>query len=192
MKIRTDFVTNSSSYSSSEIMIDNPVLLEILQRYKDLGAFGEDEWGFEIGSGEFQEQWSPPEVPYVVPEEKKGFSKTPAVYDWLEEGAWVEAPTSLDEMIEKIIELIGKEKIFDGTDGELISNLKEELLQRKDEITRAFTKIYWEYSNDTNQHEYHIDGRVDHIWTFTYDSKNGEKCKFVAKNPATDEILEER
>lgn len=39
MKIRTNFVTNSSSYSSAEIKIDNPVLLEILEKYKTLGAF---------------------------------------------------------------------------------------------------------------------------------------------------------
>ena len=34
MKMRTDFVTNSSSYSTAEVVIDNPVLLEILQKYK--------------------------------------------------------------------------------------------------------------------------------------------------------------
>lgn len=41
MKIHTDFVTNSSSVSTVEIVIDNPMLLEILLRYKDMGAFGE-------------------------------------------------------------------------------------------------------------------------------------------------------
>ena len=39
MKIRTGFVTNSSSYSSAEIKIENPVLLEILKKYKDLAVF---------------------------------------------------------------------------------------------------------------------------------------------------------
>ena len=35
MKIRTGFVTNSSSYCSAEVVIDNPVLLGILKKYKD-------------------------------------------------------------------------------------------------------------------------------------------------------------
>lgn len=35
MKIRTDFVTNSSSYNSCVIRIDNPVLEEIFKKYKD-------------------------------------------------------------------------------------------------------------------------------------------------------------
>ena len=42
MKIRTDFVTNSSSESTAEIVIDNSLLLEILKKYKDMGAFGDD------------------------------------------------------------------------------------------------------------------------------------------------------
>ena len=52
MKIRTDFVTNSSSESSVEVFIDNPVLLEILQKYKDLGLFIEDgERAYDFGIG---------------------------------------------------------------------------------------------------------------------------------------------
>ena len=39
MKIRDGFVTNSSSYSYAVIRVDNPVLLEILKKYKDGGAF---------------------------------------------------------------------------------------------------------------------------------------------------------
>lgn len=46
MKIRTGFVTNSSSYSSAEIVIDNPVLLEILKKYRELSIF---EYDVEIG-----------------------------------------------------------------------------------------------------------------------------------------------
>lgn len=34
MKLRTGFVTNSSSYSSAEVHIENPLLIEILQKYK--------------------------------------------------------------------------------------------------------------------------------------------------------------
>ena len=33
MKIRTNFVTNSSSYSSAEIKIDNPVLKKKMKKY---------------------------------------------------------------------------------------------------------------------------------------------------------------
>ena len=46
MKIRTSFVTNSSSYSSAEIKIENPVLLEILEKYRKKGAF-DDKDGYD-------------------------------------------------------------------------------------------------------------------------------------------------
>jgi len=49
MKIRTDFVTNSSSESTAEIVIDNPLLLQILQKYKDMGTFGDEKLFFGIG-----------------------------------------------------------------------------------------------------------------------------------------------
>ncbi len=39
MKFRTGFVTNSSSYSTAEVKIDNPVLLAILKKYKEVGVF---------------------------------------------------------------------------------------------------------------------------------------------------------
>jgi len=192
MKIRTDFVTNSSSSSATEVMIDNPLLLEILQRYKDLGAFGEDENAFhvKIGSGNFFDDFNP-EGPYVASEEKSGFSNTPAVYRRSEDTGF-SPPTSLDDVINSIIELIDFEFPNLKMDIDLISKLKIELLQRKDEIREGYLKIFWELWNCTNGHEYQIDGDVEYTWTFTYDRKNGEKSKYVAKNSDTYEILEER
>ena len=50
MKIRTDFVTNSSSTGNILVLIDNPLLLEILMKYKEMGLFDENKMYFKIGS----------------------------------------------------------------------------------------------------------------------------------------------
>ena len=68
MKIRTNFVTNSSSVSTTEVVIDNLVLLEILAKYQQLGTFDEV-FSFNIGSIDS----------YHWPESKIK-TKTPAIY----------------------------------------------------------------------------------------------------------------
>lgn len=191
MKIRTDFVTNSSSYSSAEIMIENPVLLDILARYRDEGIFDVDYLEVKIGCGEFM---APPGVNLndYLPEEKLGFSKTPAIYCFIEEGG-LEPPCSLDEMISSIIELIKYDDPYQKIDEQALAELEEELIQKKEDIKQSYSKVFWEYYHTTNEeHGYPVNGSVNKTTTFLFDQKNGERNRFVAKNDETGEILEER
>ncbi len=73
MKIRTDFVTNSSSYTSACIVIDNPVLLEILQKYKDLGVFDNARPCFSIGSYKTRLEVTTPELSHLSGYEKASY-----------------------------------------------------------------------------------------------------------------------
>lgn len=191
MKIRTDFVTNSSSYSSAEIMIDNPVLLEILARYRDKGVFDVDYLEVKIGQGEFLAPADVDPKDYL-PEEKLGFSKTPAICCFIEEGGF-EPPYSLDEMISSIIELIKYDDPYQKIDEQALAELEEELTQKQEDIKKAYVKVFWDYYYNTNEeHGYPVNGFVSKTTTFLFDRKNGERNRFVAKNDETGEILEER
>ena len=191
MKIRTDFVTNSSSYSSAEIMIDNPVLLEILARYQDMGLFPEGPY-FSIGYGEFKLR-AHPDVEPEVPEERRGFSITPAFYfgdDDDDFGAY--PPESLEELITRILEFMEDLQNDSAMDEELFDQMKLEIEQRRDEINQSFAKVYWERGLLTNEHDYEeFEGWVDETATFLYDRVKGARCTCVAKDSDTGEIVHE-
>lgn len=185
MKIRTDFVTNSSSYNSAEIMIDNPVLLEILKRYEEMTESG---FAFKIGSREFQA--GPPDIlpEDWVPEEKLGFSITPAIYfNETECSIGLTPPEKTDEIIDKIIELLDE---CHELDADLKNEIKKEIFERKDGINNAHRRIYWEYGECTDE-DLRFVGDVTNSWKFTFDRINGAKYHLITTDDETGEVLQE-
>ncbi len=163
MKIRTDFVTNSSSSSYGEVVIDNPVLLEILSKYKTLGTFGED-MVFEIG--DFYREDSDVSKSEIDPDIK---TKTPAIHTDHEDFDSIRVPRSLDEVLENLIELLYYHCWFlvGNCDPDLYNRLLEELRKRENEIKQAFFQIKWWFRQELYW------GRFG-CWEFKYDQENGE------------------
>ena len=176
MKIRTDFVTNSSSVSTVEIVIDNPMLLEILQRYKDMGAFGEHT-KFRIGE--------------FISDTKVSVINKPAFHfceDLYGEG-WAtvtSSPKTLDEVLGEIIAIIS-----DSTEIniELLAQMKEELRQKEEEIEKNYAIVYWANLQEGDEPQV-VGGK------FTFDTNNGEiyhsysSAEVIIDNPVLLEILQ--
>lgn len=162
MKIRTDFVTNSSSVSTAEVVIDNLVLLEILHRYKDMGTFEWVEPYFDIGvHGYFSEGRT------------NSFTYNPTFFYWehmFGEG-WSrmpKCPKSLADVLDGIIDIMDTgSKDFDQ---DLYKQMKEELYQRSAEIRKGYRNIKWEHLNKTD-----ISEDDEYKWEYEYDPENGEK-----------------
>ena len=134
MKFRTGFVTNSSSSYSADIVIDNPVLLEILKRYEQMGAFYRKNPHFTIGTFNSDSDLI-----------NDGATNTPAFhhseYAYGEGNNWnnLYPPSSLDEVLGQIIQLID----LDINEGTLKDQLIDELNQKKEEIRAGYLKVYW-------------------------------------------------
>lgn len=162
MKIRKGFVTNSSSSSYGEVVIDNPVLLEILAKYKALGTFGED-IDFEIG--DFYTEYidgSEPEIDSDIE------TKTPAIHTNNQNLADISPPRTVNEVLGSLIELLDDYKWYsDNCDPELYQRLLEELNKRENEIEQAFVQIKWWSRQEL------YSGRFG-VWEFKYDKENGE------------------
>jgi hypothetical protein len=172
MKIRTDFVTNSSSCSNAEIVIENFVLLEILQRYKEMGVFGDAESRFSIGSYINFEGWE------LLDYDKE--TKTPAFFvsetyngdGWQTVG---NTPQSLSEVLSNIISVMEDKSNGVGYyHSNLYEHMKEELRQREEEIINWYTKVKWslEYTGEEFDP---ADEKKENKWEFYYDQENGEK-----------------
>lgn len=173
MKIRTDFVTNSSSVSTAEIVIDNPMLLEILQRYKDMGAFGESPI---FGIGE-----------YVSGNEVAGI-KTPAFQyseDLYGEG-WPRlrtSPKTLAKVLEGIMSLIGDDSEYNE---KLIDEMEAELSEKRGEIFAEFKKVSWifkELENEDGWQDNHA-VNLDYCYEFSFDPIKGEEYHYIEKTSA--------
>jgi len=173
MKIRTDFVTNSSSVSTAEIVIDNPMLLEILQRYKDMGAFGESPF---FGIGE-----------YISGNEVSGI-KTPAFQyseDLYGEG-WPRlrtSPKTLAKVLGGIISIIDDNSEYNK---KLIDEMKAELSYKRAEILAEYKKISWNFKELQNEDGWQ-DGHVvnlDYCYEFSFDPLKGEEYHYIEKTSA--------
>lgn len=157
MKIRTDFVTNSSSYSSAEIVVDNPILLEILQRYKDKGLFDDKKIYFTI-DGSFR---------FYTPDGN---------FD-------ADSIDSLQACLEGIIQLMTSQ--LDGLgcvyDEDLYKQMVEELHEKEVEILKGYEEVYW-YVDESSNEEYHDDkiykGNVITEEKFIFNAQNGEEFNY--------------
>lgn len=165
MKIRTDFVTNSSSWVTAEVVIDNPILLEVLQRYKEKGVFKSEELYFDVGMLS---------DPFVESSE----IKSPVFSYWVNtEDGPTSHPESLDQVLETIIEVMdggGNLKLYDK---KLYEQMKLELINRKKEIDSAYLLVKWvgEISLWGGEES---EGDSSRAWKFYYDPERGEKFTF--------------
>lgn len=168
MKIRTDFVTNSSSYSSAEIVIDNPVLLEILQKYKDMGTFDPIYSDFNIGNYEDYRA-----CPLPAYEE---ISKTPALHVGLPDAwgnTWGNVPASLKEVVECVLACIKDGEMIE--DQSLFTQLQTELGNRQNEILASYKHVDWKWGELIGEG---LDEDYDLEISFVFDPINGEKYDF--------------
>ena len=119
MKIRTDFVTNSSSSSFMMVEIDNPVLFEILNKYKEMGAFDNSEI-LKNDVGKYGE---------AICIDKKDESDFGSEY----------MPTSIDEIVEALLSALEYEHV----PAEYISKIKMDFEARKTEINDSYRRVEW-------------------------------------------------
>jgi len=166
MKIRTDFVTNSSSYSSTSIVIDNPVLMEILVKYKEIGLFENLDVDFEI-----------------APDSERGF----AYYVEDDSGC----PSSLKEVLEWIIEtmvyIIDDEEYENEYDKDLFETMVKELRENEEKILERYNSVSWLSSESTNWKDYN--GWVDTEDRFSFDREKGEEVYYCQEAQDTGEII---
>jgi len=171
-------------YCNIEIVIDNPVLLEILQKYKDLGLFLSSNTGYGIGSYSKSDK----ELNETINNnEIRAETTTPAFFLRVSaESIWDLDPALfdkdkmiLDQVLERVIipamYSFPDEVYYDDLcdivvdiDQSLFNQLENELIRRKDEINQAYAYVYllnwqsWnppefreEYEYDPIQGEYY-------------------------------------
>lgn len=118
MKIRTDFVTNSSSSSFCSIHISGSKLNEILKKYKNL---------FESEDLEY----------YDITISDEGF----AYMD--DEGGYYDGPADKSDMASSFIEFL-RELADCCEDPDDFDELLEALEENEDEINKTITSLNWE------------------------------------------------
>lgn len=184
MKIRTDFVTNSSSDSYAEVLIDNLVLLEILQIYKDMGVFGDADTPFEIGC-------NPDVLDHIGEYLDHIETKTPAfhIFEDISQGESIigGSPESLDDVLAYIIAIMEHHYYLPYYDPELFEQMKEELKQMEAEIRDGYVTVQWIFAYNSRDFE----PGDEYRWEFTYNPENGEKYSIEYKDGEDEEDHDE-
>ncbi len=164
MKLRTEFVTNSSSYSSAEIKIDNPVLLEILKRYEALGAFETDgvySRASSIGSSERAQKRQYLDSRSLAKESERELA---FCYYENEDAHVFFAPKSIEEVIDAIFTVIADGDVQFFKNQKLFNECKKECEDRMEEINNAYSEVYWSASDD----DHDIDFDEESEWFFNH------------------------
>ena len=173
MKIRTDYLTNHSGSNTVEIIIDNPLLLEILQKYKDINLFRSG-WDAPFGIGDYSFRH---DIEHI---ELENHTRIPAccIYFWGDSHGF-EIPDTLDKVLKMMLSMIEAVDYDEINDEPLFNQLKDELDLRKDEINSKFLKVSW-------YNEYDGDGG-HFLQNFHYDPVNGETTTFIDMDEEAEE-----
>ncbi len=159
MKIRSDFVTNSSSSSFVAIKINSKAMAELLAKYKEeLGDFLSPDTIEFFGELEITED-------------------TVVIEGGIPESSFGErVPGSLSEFISKFASLLtfqeveAREHIGDGEYNEEFDDLLTELFDRETELLDSMERVEWKYAEDGHGEN----GESEYGKVFKYDKNNGE------------------
>lgn len=148
---------------NSNVKLVNPILLEILQRYKDMGVWNESELTFEIGnSGDLQH----PNCAFTA--DTGDFSE--------------DAPRTIGQVLETLIDVFEDFTIDreDEIDEQLFKQMIAELKDKRQVIDSAWEYVTWEVGETGYQIAVGNSDRIykglTNSWeTFSYTPKSGDE-----------------
>ena len=159
--------------NETEIVIDNPFLLQILQKYKDMGLFGN--LLPVIGIGYFDSF-----VEEFVKTDKKFGIRTPAFfyygyrseeyYSSPDVSLFVSDNFSINDVLPIIIDIFEQTK-EEYLDDFICGMMIEELQQKEGEVRRGYVKVHWDQVTGWDSGTYEL--------LFDYDLFNGERLFYA-------------